>query len=78
MINPASLMRLKGDWEKFISNHPKFPMFMAAVRNADVSEGTVIEVNITTKDGKNLCTNVKLTQSDLAMIEDIKQMAADR
>ena len=70
-MNPADLFRFRGNWQRFVSNHPKFPMFLGAL-----TEGTIVELKVTTTDGRNLCTNVKLTQSDLDMINDIKKMAS--
>ncbi len=74
MINPADMFRIKKDWDTFVRNHPKFPLFLNAVKNTPIEAGSVIELNITTADGRNLCSNVKLTQSDLDMIEDLKKM----
>lgn len=75
-MNPADLFRFRGNWQKFVSNHPKFPMFLGALKNTNITEGTIVELKVTTTDGRDLCTNVKLTRSDLDMINDIKKMAS--
>lgn len=75
MINPAMLFKLKNSWEKFTTSHPKFPMFLqAAAANDVMREGTILEVNITTPEGRELSTNLKLTADDLQLIDDIKNM----
>lgn len=73
-MNPAKLFQLKSSWERFSSSHPKFPMFLRAVSGNDViKEGTIIEVNITTDDGRNFSTNVKLTPDDMQLFSDVKE-----
>ena len=48
-------------------------MFLRAVSGKDViKEGTIIEVNITTDDGRNFSTNVKLTAEDMQLFADVK------
>lgn len=75
MMNPAAILKFKSDWEKFSNNHPKFAGFLTAMGHMDMQEGTILELSVTTPDGQNLCTNVKLTQSDLEMLANLKQMA---
>lgn len=77
-MNPADLFKMRSNWEKFTQNHPKFPMFLSAMGNANIGAGSVIEINITTQDGQNLCTNVKLQPSDMEVIEDLKKMAGNK
>lgn len=75
MINPAMLFRLKGSWDKFTASHPKFPMFLnAAVNNNVLREGTVLEINITTPEGQDISTNLKIKPEDLELIEELKNM----
>ena len=47
-INPMKLLELKNLWNAFTRRHPKFPQFISAVQQAGISEGTVIEIQITT------------------------------
>lgn len=74
-INPAMLFKIKGAWDKFVGNHPKFPMFLRAASATGIKEGYIIEVKITDTDGKTICTNVKLTDSDMELIDMIKDMS---
>lgn len=75
MINPMKLMQLKPLWGKFQKNHPKFRQFISAAGKAGVQEGSVIEIQITTTDGKTLSTNLKLTKDDVEMIHTISEIA---
>lgn len=74
MINIADAMKLKPLITKFTQNHPKVPMFFSAV-GSQVTEGATIEVNVTTADGKNLCTNMRVTQDDLELLAALKKLA---
>ena len=30
MVNPAMIFKIKGMWDEFTANHPKFPRFLQA------------------------------------------------
>ena len=68
----AMIQKLKGCMEHFPLNHPKFPLFLNAVSQDALMEGSVVEINITTPEGKNYCSNLKLKQDDLEFIECLK------
>lgn len=70
----GSIMKLKGAWDSFTKNHPKFPMFLNAAKQAGVQEGTIIAISITDPDGKTIDTNVKITASDLQLFETLKNI----
>lgn len=72
-MNPMALMKIKGLLDKFRENHPKVPLFFNAVSQS-IDEGSVIEINVTTSQGKNLCTNMRVTSDDIDMIRQIKGM----
>ncbi len=72
MMNPTAIFKAKKSWETFCGNHPRVPAFLQAVQNTGFEEGTIIEVNITTPEGKTLATNVRLTASDIRAFEDLK------
>lgn len=73
-MNPTALFRLKGAWQSFTQNHPKFPLFLQAVQNTPMQAGTVIDLKITTPEGKTMQTNVRLTASDLELIASLRDM----
>lgn len=75
MVNPKMLMQIKSLFEQFRKNHPKVPMFFSAASNA-IDEGSVIEISLTTSEGKNLCTNMRVTEDDLEMIKAIAEMVS--
>lgn len=71
-MNPMALLKAKKSWDTFTGNHPRFPAFLQVVQSAGIKEGTVIEVSVTTSEGKNMMTNVKLTASDMKAFEELK------
>lgn len=74
MMNPAKLFKIKSSWETFAKNHPRFPQFISALQNNGIEEGTIIEINVTTAEGKNLSTNLKITESDKEMFQDLSEL----
>lgn len=75
MMNPTAILKAKKSWETFCANHPRFPAFLQAVQASGLREGTIIEVSVTTPEGKVLTTNVKLTESDMQAFYDLKGLS---
>ena len=51
-------------------NHPKFPKFLQAASTA-VKEDTLIEIKITTTEGKVIETNLKVKASDIELFKNL-------
>ena len=78
MMNPAKLFKIKGAWDKFSQNHPRFVQFISAVQSNGIQEGTIIEINVTTAEGKTMSSNVKVTASDLEMFRELSELSKGR
>ena len=74
-FNPTAIFKAKKSWETFCGNHPRFPAFVQAVKTAGIQEGTIIEVSVTTPEGKTLTTNMRLTASDMEAFNNLKGLA---
>lgn len=74
MFNPSKLFKIKGAWDSFALNHPKFINFIGALRNNYIKEGTVIEVTVNTDDGRTISSNIKLTEEDLKVFLEISEL----
>lgn len=74
MIDFGSMMKVKGAWDQFSQNHPKFVPFMQAVGREAITDGTIIEIKVTSPAGKEYNTNMKLTQSDLELLALLRGM----
>ncbi len=77
MFNPTKLLQFKKKWEEFAGRHPKFVLFIKALTQSSLQEGTVVDINITTPDGKTVGSNLRLTQEDIDMLKDIGAMGKD-
>ena len=75
MNNMKAIMQMKEAWDTFVSNHPKFPLFLNAVKSKGVPEGTVVAVSLTYPDGSVVDTNLKVTESDLKLFETLKSLS---
>lgn len=71
-INPMKLLELKNLWSAFTRRHPKFPQFLSAVQQAGIQEGTIIEVQITSPDGKTFTSNMKVTAEDIDAVKSLQ------
>lgn len=69
-MNLGNLMQLKNSWTTFTQNHPKFPKFLQAASTA-VKEDTLIEIKITTTEGKVIETNLKVKSSDIELVKNL-------
>lgn len=72
-MNPLDLIQLKTSYDTFKKNHPKFPLFLNAVAQHGLDEGTIIEISVKPSEGKEYSTNLKLTATDLQLFHDIKR-----
>ena len=70
----SSVMKIKSAWDTFSRNHPKFMPFMQAVGREAIGDGTIIEIKVTSPEGKEFNTNMKITQSDLDLFAQIRNM----
>lgn len=73
-MNPTSLFKMKGLWDKFTSNHPKFPKFMQAVQQKGIQEGTILAMSVTTPSGEKIETNLRITAEDMALFQELKNL----
>ena len=72
----AMLQKLKSGIDRFRANHPKFQLFLKAVSQDALREGSVIEISVTTPEGKNYCSNVRLNADDMELMETLKNLNA--
>ncbi|MGN0342830.1 MAG: hypothetical protein ACI4DO_08555 [Roseburia sp.] len=75
MMNPASIMKLMNAKNKFTNAHPKVVSFFQRAMAGGVPEGTVIELTMTRPGEEPITTNMRVQQSDLELIEELKNMA---
>lgn len=71
----SKILELKKNIDVFKNNHPKFFGFVGAVRNKGLKEGSIFEIKVTTPEGENLETAIKLQQSDLEALNALLNLA---
>lgn len=74
MMNPASMMKIMAAKAKFDKNHPKFGAFLKAAFGGGIEEGTILELTVKKPGGEELTTNLKVQQSDLELLEELKSL----
>lgn len=72
-MNPLAALKIKNMLTVFKENHPKVPQFFK-VASGILDEGSVVEMSITTSEGKRIVTNIKVTESDLEQIKEIREL----
>ena len=66
-VNPMQLLKLKERFGIFQNQHPR------AAKNS-VREGAVLELKVTSPEGKELVTNIRLTPEDMETIEMLREL----
>ena len=64
--------QIKNTFKRFDQDHPKFKN--AVWREQALKQDAVIEISITSPEGKNYCSNIKLNAADIEMFEQLKSM----
>lgn len=73
-MNPMDILQLKSALDTLKENHPKFLQFLQVVSAKGIKEGTIIEITVQTPEGENYHSNLRITDSDLELIQNIKNM----
>lgn len=74
-MNPTTMMKLMGMKSQFEKNHPKFVAFLQHVMSRPMEAGTILEISIQRPGEDKICTNIRVTESDLEMLEQIKNLS---
>ena len=75
MINPMSMMKMMQAKNKFTENHPKFVQFLGAAFSGGIEEGTIIEISVEKPGQNRITSNIKVKQSDLELLAELKNLA---
>lgn len=73
-MNPAGMMKFMGAINTFKQNHPKFATFLGLVVKGGIPEGSIIEITVTRPGEEPITANMKVLQSDLELLESLKDM----
>lgn len=73
-MNPSGLLQVMGAWKVFNSNHPKFILFIDALKKKGIEEDTIIAISVTDKNGETIETNIKVKQSDIELFNSLRNI----
>lgn len=68
------LMKFKEGWSGFETRHPKFVKFIMAVMNSGVGADSIVDIKITLPDGREIATNMKVTEEDCEFLKSIGEL----
>ena len=79
MMNPATLIKLIQAKSTFERNHPKFISFFKKIfgNGSGIVEGTIIEITVTRPGEEPIAANIRVQQSDLDLVEEIKKIVKE-
>ncbi len=70
-INPIEMLQIGGRIQTFKEQHPRVPAFIKKVGKEAIKEGAIVEVKVTSVEGTDYVTNIRLTAEDIEMLKVI-------
>ena len=64
-VNPMEMMKMRQRLKLFTEQHPRFPAFVKQVKADALVPGTIMEMKVTTPEGREYITNIRLTPEDV-------------
>ena len=68
-FNPMNLMQIGNRLQIFKTQHPRVPAFCEKVGKEAIKEGSIIEIKVTSPEGKEYVTNLRLTADDMQTLD---------
>ena len=75
MTHPSMIMKLMNLKNEFTKANPKFAAFLNHFYANGLTDGTVIEITLTKPGEEPITTNMKVTQADLDLLQEIKNLS---
>ena len=73
-INPMQVLKLKDQLKAFTGRQPGCTSFVRAIRRKGLPEDSVLDLTITSPDGKTMSTNLRLSAEDIAFVRTISEL----
>lgn len=70
-MNPVDMLQLGAKIQTFKEQHPRFPAFVKKVGKEAIKEGAIIEIKVTSVEGQDYVTNLRLTPEDIELLQTI-------
>ena len=68
-MKPGDLIKMKRRLKLFEEQHPKMPAFLKHVGKTALKPGSVLELKVTTPEGTENVTNIRLTPDDVETLK---------
>ena len=72
-MDPRKMLQMKSALAQLNKNHPKLWPFIQSLEQEGLAVDSVIEITVTTPEGKRKTANIKVKESDLELIRRIKK-----
>lgn len=72
-LDPMKMMMIGERFRKFAEDHPRVVAFFNGTKH-EFREGAVFEIKLTSPEGKEYVTNMKLNRNDIETLEMLKNM----
>ncbi|MBR5979232.1 MAG: hypothetical protein IK029_00385 [Oscillospiraceae bacterium] len=77
-LNPMMLLKIRKMWGQFTAAHPKLLPYFREIRNSGyVGDGSVIDITVTSPDGRDLRYNMRVSSEDLELLRSIADIGRD-
>lgn len=73
-MDMGAMMKMMSAKKQFEKNHPKFFSFCKAAFGRGVEVDTIFEISVTKPNGETMTTNLKVCQSDLDLLNSLKDL----
>ena len=73
-MNPMDMMKFAGMCKEFTGRHPKFPLFLNALSQNGITEGTILEIQVKQPNGTELSSNLRITKEDMELFQKLREM----
>ncbi len=73
-IGIQTLVKARGAWQSFRSNHPNLLPFLRDISRKGLKEDVQVEILVHFPDGEEKNCGIRLKQSDLAFIDVLNEM----
>lgn len=77
-MNAMVLLKLKGALSQFQSRHPKFSAFFKRMLEEGIQPDSVLEITIQRPDGSQMKANMRVSQEDLVLLEQLKGLQEEK
>ena len=73
-MNPMILMQIQQKINNFKNEHPRVIPFFLALKDSSIQAGTIVDMKVTTPEGKEMQCNIKVTDNDIELFNLLMEM----